>query len=409
MQLDPNNTAHKQIKDLSRTDLEDVVAATLHAAGYLVFPDIIIQHENEQIGQIDVFATVQTPLKESRIILECKGGKATPKDILQFASLKKYIKPNPDLAMIIAHNNTAQARINFAEEVGIELLKKSSIVRFILPALGGSGMRPDRIKYLNRYLASIDVQRYLIQQTTNDSNIREQYISLSRILWGIPDPLEQVEESKKRYSGELVKQIALRLNTSYTECLAQAENDVVEATIYLEAIHRIINLYSIVRAALHSQRFLDADEFIEKFGRNLRSAMLQITKTPQFIYGFPSFFQHWVFVWGGFICNEHEKYELEQMAAECGIRIEAVESYFKAIKFTYSGSSGSSLFAKWNNIKILKFVPAAFRALGMRHRKAINDIKYKKMTFFSTEQDQNYDIALNRALKSSGGVESLRF
>jgi len=88
MQFDPNSSLKPQIEALpGNAVLEDFVAASLCLAGYTVFPSVHMDLGGEDIGELDIFASVQTPFHESRIIVECKGGEPSFNDVRKFASL----------------------------------------------------------------------------------------------------------------------------------------------------------------------------------------------------------------------------------------------------------------------------------------------------------------------------------
>lgn len=118
MQFDPHSKLVAQIRRLNGgANLENFVAALLSLAGYTVFPDLHIALDGESAGQIDVFASIQTPYHESRVLIECKGGEPTFNDIRKFASLKELLEPSPDVSIIIGKPSTKYNRDKLADQL----------------------------------------------------------------------------------------------------------------------------------------------------------------------------------------------------------------------------------------------------------------------------------------------------
>lgn len=78
--------------------------------------------------------------------------------------------------------------------------------------------------------------------------------------------------------------------------------------------------------------------------------MNKISENPKTLFGFPQFFQYWLYTWGGVILNEKRSSELDQMAFECQTTTTVIESYLDVIKTTYSGQSSPLIYSKGNKM-----------------------------------------------------------
>jgi hypothetical protein len=91
MQLDPNAHLVAQLQHVSGTTLERLSAATLASVGYTVFRNLKFELGGQTAAEADVFTSVFTPLRESRILLECKGGDPSFVEIREFASIRHLV------------------------------------------------------------------------------------------------------------------------------------------------------------------------------------------------------------------------------------------------------------------------------------------------------------------------------
>lgn len=117
------------------------------------------------------------------------------------------------------------------------------------------------------------------------------------------------------------------------------------------------------------------------------------------------FVTSFVFVWGGILLKKDGSYktELNALANETGISDKTAVHYFKILFLIYN--NGDGLFLKYRDKFFMKYIPASFRAIGLKHRQSI-------FPGFSTQlfpQDKQHLIHLNNATASFGGNAGIKF
>jgi len=152
--LDPNAPLADQIRDLGGAHFEHLVAAAYLHLGYFPFRNIVATVQKQTAAEIDVLATMVTPLSEVRVAVECKGETPSFNDLRKFSSLDRILKdPIPKL-VAYGDDDLRAEHLKFAGLLGIELHRKLDVRKLILPILGGeTAIRRGRASLFNRYLA----------------------------------------------------------------------------------------------------------------------------------------------------------------------------------------------------------------------------------------------------------------
>ncbi len=411
MQLDPNSSLTNQLRNLSGIPLERLCAATFAYNGYTVFRNLRFEIDGQLAAEADLFGVLFNPLRESRIILECKGGVPSFKEIREYASLRSLLSPKPDDLIIICKEHCPPNIKTLADSLNVRLIEKPNIVYYVLPMVGGKPLRRDRARKLNRYLAWQLIHEYFILKSNSHRQMHQHYRFLVCDLWKIISPEEQVKLSFDKYNntyGNTPEIIAEGKGINISDQVYTATDDDLQASWDILLMHRIMNVYAVVRRTLELMQHEGTIQLIRNTGPSLRQAISKISSVPQYIFGFPSFLQTFFYIWGGFWVNDHKSYEIEQMAKEAGTTPDAVEFYLKVLDKIYSGT-GTSLFYEWENLTFFKYVPAAFRAIGIIHRENIDNNRYAQVSFFTNVVNTAYYNALDRALANIQGVSGLKF
>lgn len=264
-----------------------------------------------RLCEIDVFASLHTPLKENRIIFECKGGEPTFKDVRNLHSLYSIIDPKPDSCVIVCKDGTKKNRKDLAEKLGIHILEKSDLVKWLLPLLAGGSQREVATKQINRWMAYFKVHRFLTDKAADNPDSKQQNRFLKQVLWWKADPIEQANLSFEKARKEFLNttsNLAKRINVDLKNCLKEANDDRIEGAMFVELFHRMMNMYAVTRCSLHFHTKLGREDLLGAFGPSLRDSIVKIGGAPRLLFGFPSFFQYWIAHWGGVVLkNNYDK------------------------------------------------------------------------------------------------------
>lgn len=410
MQLDPNQHLVQQLLPVSGKALEQLVAAAAASVGYTVFRGVFLELGGQRVAETDIFAAMFTPLRESRILLECKGGFPKFNDIRKFASLRALLDPPPDDLMIVCRANPPASLRDLAHYLNVTIVEKANLAYYVLPLLGGATLRQRRAAELNRYLAWQEIHEHLMTFVASHARTQQHYRFLASELWCVTDPADQVVRSFDAYTNQFPATcdvVAHSKGTTAGQYVYQANDDEIEVAMYVEVLHRLMNVYAVVRRTLQLMQHFTPAQLLATAGTHLRSAISALSSAPRYFVGFPSFLQTFLFVWGGFLIVPRRDWEIERMAAETGTTTEAIELYLRLLDTIFSGPA-AKMFVTWKNHYFFKYVPSPFRALGAVHRKALDPNGYANVQFFGNA-GPNYEAALGRALPVTGGIQGLRF
>lgn len=417
MQLDPTQPFSTQILSLNGDSFEKVVAASLFYSGYNVERNLTFTLNKETVSEIDVVASLVTPFNEIRIVIECKGANPSFNDIRKFSTVKEFLKgPHHVIDLIIfGSNSTRREHQNVSEILGIKLLKKEDLSKFVLPILWGTGeLRSDRIRWINRYLCMFHVENYYsknVIDSIQQVSIRKEFTKYRKYLysdlWSIKNPIDQLNDAFEKAQNDyhnFTNTIAQQVGTTAHAQVTNPVNEIVQAAMFLELKHRLINLNAIARCSILARTQQGRDTISQRTPA-IRQALNELCDYNSSPAKFMQFVIRFVFVWGGILLktNGSIKIELNRLANETGISDETAVHYLKILYLIYN--SGDGLFLNNNNRFFMKYIPASLRAIGLKHRQSIFP-GFNSQLFL---QDIQHLELLNRATASFGGQAGIIF
>lgn len=410
MQLDPSAPLKPQLEAITGDALERLVAASAARVGYFVLRNVCVDMEGELVAESDVFASLMTPLREQRVVIECKGGQPKPTDIRKFAPMRRLLSPNPDDLLLVVRHGYPDNRKSLATKLDVRVIERTNLAYYSLPLLGGAALRARRVVELNRCLAWHVVHEWFVARAATGPQIVKKHLRfLTHDLWAVAEPLDQVKRSFSAYTGEFAATwtvVATEKNLKETDETYEAKDDDFQTATYVATLHRMINVYAVVRRALEIVQHESPGELVETTGVGLRDAISQLSERPMLLPGFLSFVQTFWFLWGGFFVKSRRDEEVSAIAEDQGVSKETIEHYLKVLAGIFEGP-GAKLTREWTDYWYFMHIPAAFRALGFIHRESRFSQAYAGREFFG-KCDPHYRAALERALGPIGGVAALK-
>ena len=374
--LNPEEPVEKQLNEFGGQDLEYLVSAILHSIGYVCLRNLLYEVSGRTWTEIDIVAYRYFPYYEYSIAIECKGGK--PNDILEFAGITKLIKPKDSFFISGDINKDEQEELrSICDKLSIIWVAKPQLLNFFTPFLGPIPQKKEKLHLFNRLMETFEIEDILLSTSTSNQENKDYKRFLFWDIWKISDPLEQMTRLYDFYKDrkELpLKQISNDPNKFITE-LYQGENPIVQCSLFLQYVNRLLSLMSVIRLATHLPFSHRVDDFIKEVAWHVRSVVVKIQQNPVGLSNFVQFFVHWTKIWGGFISKECEKDEYEKIAEELNIREEDIKLYIEILK-DYFSSNEDNLIQEFDRFFMLKLLPVFYRANGVKHRLEIwKDIK----------------------------------
>ncbi|HLP55065.1 MAG TPA: hypothetical protein VK151_08555 [Fluviicola sp.] len=417
MQLDPTKSFKEQISNLKGTDFENIVAATFFYAGYHIERNVILTIDKDTIAEIDIVGSLITPLNEIRIAIECKGAKPNFADMRKFSTVKQLLSGFEFLVdmIVFGSDDTREAHDEIARKLQLKLLKKADLGKLIF-AIQGSDVVTNMVRktWINRYLVMFTIENYYLKTIIDGikrTEVKKEFNSYIKYLyadlWSISDPIEQINDSFIKSQEEFygfTDTIAGFYKTSALREVKKPENEVVQAAMFLELKHRIVNLYGIIRCSVIAKN-RQGIEVVSERTPAIKQALISLCDYNIAPSKFMSFITRFISLWGGCIIKyengndvENTDHELKIMADESGISLENAHHFLEIFKRIYT----SNLFNDSDSIFFMKYVPAAFRGMGVVHRDSISI----DASIFN-DDDLNLHM-LNNSLLSIGGIEGLK-
>lgn len=388
MQLDPDLSFASQIRGLKGQDFEHIVSSCYLYLGYHIERNVHYGIEKERIGELDIVGLKITPLNEIQIIVECKGKHPSPKDLKKFSAYKKLMSNEYSVVDLIAYGSDSMNNFHykFAKNLDIRLIKKSDLSKKVLPIVWESGeLVKSRIVELNKYLVIFEaIDRHLKIISSAKDEVRSELNSYKKYLdtdlWSISDPIEQLEDSfkntKERFDN-FSRTIAFERGKNISVEVRRPTDKYIQLAIYFELKHRLLNILAICRSTITARTESGRSAITERTPM-IRSALNLLCDYNVSPNKFLIFIYRWIFLWGGALKKENGTYnsELKILCDEVGISLQNGEDFIKILKIIYG--SGSSLFIETKGILFFKYVPATFRALGLKYREILG-YDYKRL------------------------------
>ena len=417
MQLKTNQDFSPQIIPLKGKQFERVVAACYFYQGYTVFRNIVITVEKQTTAEIDVLACLITPNHEINVAVECKGKTPSFNDLRKFSTVNKIFGRGDVFVDLFAigENDIREEHKAFAKYLGIKLETKNDLSKKVLPILWGTGeLKQNRITWLNKFLTIFTIEDYFNTLINLEKNLelRQLFKKYNKYIytdfWNISDPISQINDSFEKSRTdffEFTQKVADLVGVSLKNEINNPSNQIIQAAMFYELLHRILNVYGIVRCTVLARTEAGRDLLI-KMNPVIRESVNNLCDYNITVSKFMNLIFRWVFLWGGYIVKIGDKWnvELSELAKETGLSESNVFSFIAIFRNIYK--SGSDLIFVDKEKAFMKYVPAHFRALGKLHRRSISK-NYEGRTIFR-EDLQNFNL-LNDSLNEIGGCENLQF
>jgi len=393
--IDPEAAFAQQVRSLSGKRFENLVSAAYLHMGYLVFRNVIVTVNKQTVAEIDVLATMVTPLTEVRIAIECKGATPSFNDLRKFSSLDRdRVLPGSRPHLVaFGDDDLRREHLEFARILGIELHPKTDIRKLILPILGrDDDLRRGRACTMSRYLVALAIQDALHEawQSLCSGPLRQRMSQyhryLHRDLWALDPATQQIAgafrgamEDFRRFTEE----VAQLRDRDLTDELRNPQDIAVQSAMLLELIHRLFTMYSLARGAIQARTAEGLDTLLGEVPQQVaRDAIVQICESSSCVSQLAVFLYKWVFVWGGFVCKQDEELEYALIGRQCGISAATARLFIDIIRSAFSGGAG--LFFEDESKLFMKYVPASLRALGALIRR-LESPSYAETRFFAED------------------------
>ena len=383
-------------------ELEDFVAALLQCTGHFVEKNI----QERDVLELDIVATRYGEAGPEHRVFEVKGGNWGFSEVFKLLGWMTYLQINAGafVATVPPQDRDVAFYCDRCEKVNIKLLVIDDFDtagdRF---DSGGFGRADDLLREIWRY--SFWIERCLIEALRDAKRANPEalaprealryYNLINNGVFFARHPTERVGMLYDAYQEHPMLTLgaaremagaAFDADTPGTspligEALRQRKHLLLQACMYLEHKARL----AILKGAVD---YLCQDEEREGAGgpqiidlstvglpSSFRHALSRIKEQPHF-WLYPLFWQVFLWGWGGFILNDREKEEFEELSRQTGLPVESIPTALEAFDWLFP-LSGGSWFTQMPtaSYRLVRLAPSPFCGIGAFQRLKRNDVE----------------------------------
>jgi len=368
-------------------ELECLAASIFQTLNYRVdvnlkwLEDRVDNPGTSDILEIDILAKSYSPLKVTKILVECKKN-CNFNDLFLFKGISDYVNVDEKYLLCESHqfsdiyNLGLENKINVVKSIDIfdkfnvskvaDKLELWRTLNYILTALLNKKSIQD-ILHTDENLDESEKEAY--------NNIRKYLISLNGRIWKENDPrkqyqlIKQLFEDNKDFVGKISRIISLPKTGAEN---LMRDNALCQAAGYAVLKAKVAYIICAVECAINSiispyANYLDSldDESFKSCVILMKDNLLLACKIPNFI-------QAWVYLFGG-VLNDTED-DVVCIANFLDERPETIKNMLELLKSLFTLLDKSNTYEiQWGffedfGITHFKYVPHPIRGLGIYHR-----------------------------------------
>jgi len=386
----------------SGDELEDYVAALFQAAGHFVEKQIV-QSDPADLLELDIFTTDYAPEPMVQRLIEVKGGKWGYTDLFKVVGWMRYLELQHGAFFVTRWDDRSSAPGKM-EPLGLDVVcfdDFTTAAQHFEDKGFGSFVEPTLI---DLWRHSYDVERKFVKTILNRAKTGDEgaraaktyHRQINNGTFFARTPEESlamlyegyVEHPKLTlgYARELDgdgfdPHSASTQSTSYQAALHNGEYSELQACMYFEHRARLAILKAAVDYALAHPDGEPEQGMSEDVGffffRGLTYHALPTTfhdgmgwlrQQPNF-RRYATFWQQFLWGWGGFYLEDRKDQEFEWMSRYAGIPANEIPTALEAFDRFFPVPNEWLVTPGWTDIHLLKMVPMVFQGIGAHHRR----------------------------------------
>ncbi|MFJ5281730.1 MULTISPECIES: hypothetical protein [Streptomyces] len=383
-------------------ELEDYIAALFQASGHFVEKQIV-ESDPADLLELDIFVTDYAPEKAVQRLVEVKGGKWGFTDLFKVVGWMRYLDLQHG-AFFITRWEDRESAPRKMEPLGLDVVcfddfttapqrfEAKGFGSFVEPRLidlwrHSYGVERKFVKVINsRARAGADgavaAKTYHRQINNGTFFARAPEESLALLYEAYGDhPRLTLGYAREIDGGDFDPHSASTDSPSYQAMLRDGKHPELQACMYFEHRARLAILKAAVDYALaHPEgppEFGMSEDGKSFFFQGLTYHALPMTfhdgmewlrEQPNF-RRYATFWQQFLWGWGGFYLQDKNEVEFEWMAEYSGIPADEIPTALEAFDRFFPSPNGWFTTPGWTDIHLLKMVPLIFQGIGAHQRR----------------------------------------
>jgi len=387
-------------------EFEAYTSALFQCGGFYVERNIIEREKKEQILELDIVVTNYDEKPSRSLIVEVKSGDWGFSNIFKLKGWIDYLR-YPD-ALLITNEPKENAKFyrDKARDIGVKLIQIDDLSR-----------APEFLEQLipKNKLISEDcevwrfshwVERSLLSELKENKKkaypdkvgfqkLDEYFFLLNSGIFFTRSIVERVhklydtfqkfphisakcgnELTGKSFDEEIDQLPREIYRATYYDC----EYNAIQISTFIEHRARLALLKNAIDYLLGRNR--QEDKGKKAFGRDYEEVLLhllplsfmdgleELTKHKYF-HKYPTFWQWFMWVFGGFVLRDYEEKEYQVLSQKSGIPIEEISNAFKSYEILFPQEGGWFRDLQNSNIRVLKLFSLPFSGIGANYRRLL--------------------------------------
>lgn len=380
-------------------DYEEYICAFLQAGGLYIEKNIIYREEAE-ILELDILATDFHSDEVHKDLIEIKSGNWGFSDIFKIKGWLVYLNLPKGSFIVQKQVDRMDYLVRKANELSIGLIDNSDLSKTI-EALGGMmSKRPSeadvqtiRYAYLleRKQLKRIKALKRENQAVRCYSHLDDYFFTVNCHSFFAESAIKRINKLFKLYidhknisakidnelnGGNYDDEVPSISRSTYVDTFYNANDNIFQTSLFVEHHARVTLLKSCIEHLIKKTDGDFSDDIMDQFEyltlpRNIREALAQIVKEKYF-HLYPTFWQWFTYVMGGFILTDIEDREYELISEKTGIPVEEIPNAFDAYNKLFPREEGSWFMTlPRSNIKWHMLFPPSFCGIGANYRRMV--------------------------------------
>lgn len=400
-------------KDPRDTDYEEYIAAYLQAGGLYVERNAVYREEADLL-ELDILTTDFSRKSTGKNLIEIKSGDWGFGDIFKLRGWLTFLEFEHGSFIVKQDRYAFDYYKTQAGRLGIDLIDNSdhSDTKNHLAAYLKCEPDDDIVQTIRW---SFRVERDLLRRLKtfkNQHKDKKGYFALDKYYYRVnsetlffsADPMSRIHSLFKAYvdNRNITAKISLEesggnfdddvdtiTESAFKNTYYKAEINIYQVSILVEHLTRVAVLKCCIEHLIDRLRgAYDAGSIEAVFDdlmlpKNLQGGLTEIIK-DEYFHLYPSFWQFFTYVLGGFILLDFEEAELDVLSRATQIPLEHIPAAFEAFNKLFPRPNGWFHFYYNSQIKAHHLFPIAISGIGANYRRLLHTDDHKYETLSKT-------------------------
>lgn len=381
-------------------EYEEYIAAFLQAGGLYVERNAIYR-EDEELLELDIITTHFDRENTEKTLIEIKSGKWSFADVFKVKGWLVYLGFTNGSFVVQETRQKFDYYREKAKYLNIELIDnsdldktKDALERFLLFVPASHDIETIRAAFCLERKQMEKLKRWKRANPQRDgvTALDTYYYKVnSESLFFSEDPMSRITSIFRTYQnnrnitaklsnesagGNFDDDVDRMCEEDFRQTFYNADDNIYQISLMVEHLTRLAVLKSCIEHLIEKLRGNYNEDDMDDYFRvlalpaNIQTGINQII-TDEYFHLYPSFWQWFTFVFGGFILLDFEKEEYQLLSEKTGIPNDEIPKAFEAFNKLFPHTGGWFYNSPYSQIKSHRLFPVSLAGIGANYRRIL--------------------------------------